>query len=295
MPMWRQSLIVMGYLCYAVALFALFAYLNFPSQQVRAFVLATLSYYGLERIHVGSVQPLLPAGLTFSEVHVSQEINGQAVELVRMPELQLQLRTFHSLGKVARVDFEGALYGGRLLGVLEWEHNGKGPMLDIRVDLQDIRPAAHPLAARLGNSMMEGKLTGSMTFQLSGGRWQDGDGHLTIRSDVGRIAGLEIGGIQLPSLTYEQLAGELMLQQRSIVVKDFQIRGHDWQVDLQGKVSLNDRLPQSPIDLTLHVRAAEGLEQQLGLLGMLLKQRRDRRGSTSLRIGGTLEHPNPVL
>jgi type II secretion system protein N len=295
MPIWRRSLTGVGYLCYAVALFALFAYLKFPSQQVRAFVLTTLSHHGLEQIHIGSVQPLLPAGLMFGEVHIAQDVNGQPVELVRMPELQLQLRTFRFLAKPARIDFEGALYGGMLLGAVEWEHNGEGPTLDIRVDLQDVRPAAHPLAARLGNSMMEGKLTGSMTFQLSERRWQDGDGRLTIRSDVGRIAGLEIGGVQLPSLTYEHLAGELTLQRRSVVVKDFQIRGRDWQVDLQGIVSLSDRIRQSPIDLTLHVRTAEGIEQQLGLIGMLLKQRRDRRGFTALKISGTLEHPNPVL
>jgi type II secretion system protein N len=79
------------------------------------------------------------------------------------------------------------------------------------------------------------------------------------------------------------------------VVKDFQIRGHDWQVDIQGNVNLNDRLQQSPIDLTIRVRTSEALEQQLGLVGMFLKQRRDRRGFTALKISGTLEHPNPVL
>ena len=49
--MWigRQVLIVSGYLCYALALFALFIYLKFPSQQVRAFVLTTLSQHGLEQ------------------------------------------------------------------------------------------------------------------------------------------------------------------------------------------------------------------------------------------------------
>jgi type II secretion system protein N len=295
MPIWRRSLILAGYLGYAVALFALFAYLKFPSQQVRAFVLTTLSYHGLEQVHIGSVQPRLPAGLTFSEVHVAEDVNGQPMELMRMPELQVQLRTLRPFANPVRIGFEGGLYGGVLLGAVAWDQNGTDPTLDLRVDLQDIRPAAHPLAAQLGNATMEGKLAGSMTFQLSGGRWQDGDGRLTIQSDAGRISGLEIGGVRIPSLTYEQLMGEFTLQQRGVVVKDFQMRGRDWQVDVQGKVSLNDRLRQSPIDLTLRVRAAEALEQQLGLIGMLLKQRRDRRGFTALKISGTIEHPNPVL
>jgi type II secretion system protein N len=295
MQTWPRPLILAGYLCYAVALFALFAYLKFPSQQVRAFVLTTLSQHGLERIDIGSVQPLLPVGLTFKEVRVAHEVNGQPVELIRMPALQVQLRTLRPFANPVRIGFEGELYGGMLLGAVEWEHNGKGPTLGIQVDLQDIRPAAHPLAAKLGNAMMEGKLAGSMSLQLAGGNWQDGNGRLTIQGDAGSISGLDIGGTRLPSLAYEQLGGEITLQQRSVVVKDFQIRGRDWQVDVQGKVSLSDRLRQSPIDLTLRVRAAEALEQQLGLIGVALKQRRDRRGFTALKISGTLEHPNPVL
>src|SRR5262245_9472167 len=139
-----------GYLCYAVALFALFAYLKFPSQEVRAFVLMALSQRGLGQIRIGSIQPLLPAGLTFSEVSVTHDVNGQSLELMRMPELQVQLRTLRPFARPLRIGFEGGLYGGTLLGAVEWEHNGKGPLLGIHIDLQDIRPAAHPLATNLG-------------------------------------------------------------------------------------------------------------------------------------------------
>jgi type II secretion system protein N len=295
MRIWRRVLIVTGYFCYALALFALFAYLKFPSQQVRAFVLTTLSRHGLEQIHIGSVEPLLPAGLTFSEVSVARDVNGQPIELMRMPELQVQLRTLRPFANPVRIGFEGGFYGGILFGALEWESNGQGPALGIHVDLQDIRPAAHPLAAKLGKAILDGKLAGSMTLQLSGGRWQDGYGRLTLQGDAGHIGGLDIGGVQVPALSYDQLTGELTLQQRSVVVNDFQIHGRDWQVDVQGKVSLNEPLPQSPIDLTLRVRTSDALEQQLGLVGLLLKQRRDRRGFAALKISGTLEHPNPVL
>jgi type II secretion system protein N len=295
MRMWRRPLIIAGYLCYAAALFVLFAYLKFPSQQVRDFVLATLSRYGLEQVRVGSVQPLLPAGLTFSDVSVAHEVNGQPLELMRMPELQIQLRTLPPFATLTRIALAGGLYGGSILGAAEWERNGKGPILAIRINLQDIRPGVHPLAARLGNAALEGKVAGNMTLRLSGAQWQDGDGRLIIQGDAGSISGLEISGMRLPSLGYEQLAGELAFQQRSVMIKDFQLRGRDWQVDLQGHLSLSERLQQSPLDLTLRLRASEALEQQLGIIGMLLKQRRDRRGFTSFKIGGTLEHPNPVL
>ena len=295
--MWitRRPVILAGYLCYAVALFALFTYLKFPSQQVRAFVLTALSHHGLGQIRIGSVQPLLPAGLMFSEVSVTHELRGQSLELMRIPELQVRLRTLRPFANPFRIGFEGGLNGGLLSGAVEWEHNGKAPLLGIHVELQDIRPAVHPLATQLGNAMVEGKFTGSVTLQLSDGRWQDGSGRLVIRSESGSIAGLDIGGVRLPSLPYEQLAGELALQQRQVAVKDFQMRGRDWQVDVEGNVSLNERLQQSPIDLTLRVRTSESFEQQLGLVGLFLKQRRDRRGFTALKISGTLEHPSPVL
>jgi type II secretion system protein N len=295
MPMWRRSFILAGYVCYAVVLFALFAYLKFPSQQIRSFVLTALSHHGLQQIRIGSIQPLLPAGLTFSEVSVTHDVDGQPLELMRMPELQVHLRTFHPFANPLRIGFEGGLYGGMVLGAVEWEHNGKGPLLDIDVALQDIRPGAHPLTTKLGDATVEGKLASTMTLRLSNGRWQDGHGRLIIQGAPGSIAGLDIGGVRLPPLTYEQLAGEFTLEQRHLAVKDFQIRGRDWQVDVQGNVSLNERLGQSPIDLTIRVRTSEALEQQLGLVGLFLKQRRDRRDFTVLSINGTLEHPNPVL
>jgi type II secretion system protein N len=284
-----------GYLCYAVALFALFTYLKFPSQQVRASVLTALSRHGLEQVRIGSVHPLLPAGLAFSEVSVTHEIHGQPLELVRMPELQERLRTLRPFANPFRIGFEGGLCGGLLSGAVEWEHNGEGPLLGLHVELQDIRPAAHPLASKLGNAMVDGKFTGRVSLQLSDGRWQDGNGRLVIQSESGSLAGFDVGGVRLPALSYEQLAGELALQQRHVVVKDFQMRGRGWQVDVQGNVSLHERLQQSPIDLTLRVRTSESLEQQLGFVGMFLKQRRDRRGFTALKISGTLEHPSPVL
>jgi type II secretion system protein N len=291
----RRLLIWAGYLCYAIALFALFTYLKFPSQQVRAFVLMALSHHGLGQVRIGSIQPLLPAGLTFGEVSVTHAVDGQLLELIRMPELQVQLQTLHPFANPLRIGVAGPLYGGMLLGAVEWEHNGRGPLLGIHVNLQDIRPTAHPLTARLGNAIVAGKVVGTISLQLSNGRWQDGTGRLILQGESGSIAGLALGGVRLPALTYDQLTAELTLQQRHVVVKDLQMNGRDWQVAVQGNVSLNERLRQSPVDLTVRVHTSETLEQQLGLVGIFLKQRRDRQGFTALKISGTLEHLNPVL
>jgi len=291
----RRPVIWASYLCYAVVLFALFTYLKFPSQQVRAFVLTALSHHGLGQVRIGTIQPLLPAGLTFREVTVTHDANGQALELMRMPELQVQLRSLPPFSNHMRIGFEGGLYGGMLLGTVAWEHNGKGPLLDIHADLQDIRPTAHPLATKLGDAIVAGKLAGAIALQFSNGRWQDGNGRLTLQGESGSVAGLAIGGVHLPSLAYDQLSAELILQQRRIVVKDLQVGSHDWRVAVQGQVSLHEHLQQSPVDLTVRVHISGTLEQQLGLAGLYLKQRRDRQGFTALKIGGTLEHLNPVL
>jgi type II secretion system protein N len=292
---WRRPWVIGGYIGYTLALFALFIYLNFPSQQVQAYVLATLSRLGLHQVRIGAVQPLLPAGMTFREVSVAHEVNGQRLELVHLPALQIWLRRLPPFANPLRIGFEGGLYGGNILGAVEWQENGQEPALGIRVDLRDIRPAVHPLVARLGNPPFEGKLTGNMTLQLSGSHWQDGNGRLMIQGEAGSFAGFEIKGVRLPSLTYEQLTGELVLQQRSLVVKEFSMRGRDWQLEAHGNVSLQQDMLQSPINFTLRVRASEGLEQQLGMVGMFLKQRRDRRGFSAFKIGGTLEHPHATL
>jgi type II secretion system protein N len=295
--MWRarRPLVLVSYLCYTVALFVLFTYLTFPSQQVRAFVLTTLNHHGLGQIRIGSIRPFFPAGLTFREVSITHDVDGHSLELMRMPELQVHLRTLYPFANPIRIGFEGEVYGGMFLGAVEWEHNGTGPVLDIHIELQDIRPAIHPLTTKLGNAIVAGKLAGTIALQLSNGHWQDGNGRLMLHGEAGNIAGLTIGSIQLPALTYDRLTVELVLQQRQVEVKDVQMSGRDWQVTVQGSVSLDERLRQSPVDLTLRVHTSETFEQQLGLAGILLKQRRDRLGSSTLKINGTLEHLNPVL
>jgi type II secretion system protein N len=250
---------------------------------------------GLHQVRIGAIQPLLPAGMTFREVSVAHEVNGQQLELVHVPALQIWLRRLPPFADLIRIGFEGGLYGGNILGAVEWRRNGSEPALGIRVDLQDVRPAVHPLVTGLEPPPFEGRLTGNMTFHLSGAHWQDGNGQLTVQGAAGNIGSFEVKGVRLPSLPYEQLAGELVLQQRSLVVKEFSMRGRDWQLEAHGNVSLQRDTLQSPLNLTVRVQASEGLEQQLGLAGKLLKQRRDRRGFSTFRIGGTLERPRATL
>jgi type II secretion system protein N len=295
MPTWHRWLIVGGYICYGLVLFALFAFIKFPGQQVRATVLTMLSHHGLEHLRIGTIQPLLPPGLAFHEVSLGQEVNGQSIELVRFPELRVYLCTLLPFSNPRRLRFEGELYGGSALGAVEWKQAGNNPTVGIHVDLQGLRPGNHPLVARLSHAAVEGKLMAEMTLQISTAQWQDGEGHLVLRGDVGSLSGLAVMGVKLPALPYEQLAGDFELQTRSVIVRNFLIRGRDWQFDAQGKIGLTEGLAQSTLDFTLHVRTSEAFAQQLGVVGTTLQQGRDRRGFASFRIGGTLGRPTFTL
>jgi type II secretion system protein N len=290
---WHRALVVCGYVCYTIALFALFTYLKFPSQQARSLALTTLGRYGLEHVRIGAVQPLLPAGLTFRDVSLAHEVNGQAVEFIRFPELHLHLGTLLPFVNPPRLRFAGELYGGNLLGTVQWEENGRGPTVGIDANLQDFQPAVHPMAARLVT--LDGSLTGAMTLQIPGSRWHQGEGRLVLQGEAGGVSGIEVMGMRLPPLAYEQLTGELVLQPQSLIVRDFHIRGRDWQFHAQGQVNLTEHLPQSTLELTLRIRTSEALGQQLGMVGAMLKQRRDQRGFTSFKIGGTLGKPTMQL
>lgn len=294
MQAWRRPMMVSGYGCYALALFALFVYFKFPHQQVRGIVLTTLSRHGLNQIHIGAVEPLFPPGLAFRQVSFGHEANGQPLELARMPELRTYLRTSLPFGNLLRIRFEGELYGGNLRGDVAWERAGEGQAVELSAHFQDVRLDALPLADRLGKATVAGKLMGSMTLQLLGSRWQEGEGRLVFQADAGGLSGLQVMGMQFPALAYEQLGGELALQTRSVVIRSLLARSRDWQLDVRGKVGLTESLPQSTVDLTLRVRVSEALEQQLGLIGTFLKQRRDRRGYASFRIGGTLGDPKLI-
>jgi type II secretion system protein N len=292
---WRRVLIVCSYICYTLALFALFAYLKFPSQRVHSLVLMTLSRYGLEQVRIGAVQPLLPAGLAFQEVSVAHEVNGQTVEFIRVPELHLYLGTLLPFINPRHLRFAGELYGGNLLGTVQWEENGAGPMVGIEANFQDFHPAVHPMAARLGSVTLDGSLTGAMTLQIPRTQWHQSAGQLVIQGEAGGVLGIEIMGMHLPPLAYEQLTGELLLQLQRVIVKDVLIQGRDWQFQAHGTVNLTEHLPQSPVEMTLRIRTSDAFGQQLGMVGTMLKQRRDQHGFTSLKIGGTLGHPTMQL
>lgn len=295
MRTWRHPLIVIGYIFYAVVLFAVFAYLKFPSQEARAMMLALLNRHGLEQVRIATVQPLASVGVALRDVRYVHDVNGQVLDLLRAPELRLYLRTLVPFTKPLRLRFEGDLYGGAVSGTIKWLHNGQGAMMDIQAHLRDIRPGVHPAIARLGNAVVEGKLMGNLSLRVPNSVWQEGEGQLMLQGDGGRLTGLEIAGMPLPPLAYEQLSGDVVWQTHSVVVRDFLIRGRDWQFDIQGKLNLAEHLPASLLDLTLRVRTSDALEQQLGLVGTALKQRRDRRGFSSFKIGGTLTQPHFVL
>jgi type II secretion system protein N len=295
MRAWRRPLIVAGYLFYAVVLFAVFAYLKFPSQEARAMVLTALHRYGLEQVRIQSVQPLPLVGVAFRDVRYVGDMKGQALDLLRTPELRLYLRTLVPFSNPLRLRFEGDLYGGTLAGTIAWQQDGQGAMVEVQAQLRDIRPGVHPAVARWGNAAVEGKLIGDLTLRLPNPTWQAGEGRLTLQGDGGRVTGLEIAGIQLPPLAYEQVSGDMVWQTRSVMVRDFLIRGRDWQFDVQGQLNLANHLPESILDVTVRVRVSDTLEQQLGLIGAALKQRRDRRGFSSFSIGGTLAQPTFVL
>jgi type II secretion system protein N len=295
MQPWYRALILAGYIVYALALFTLFVYLKFPSQEVRTLVLTALSRHGLNHVHIASVQPLLLAGVALRDVRYVQEVNGEALDLLRAPEFRLYWRTLVPFANRLRLRFEGELYGGQVTGTIAWQQNGPGALVDVQAHLHDVHLGSHPAVARLGNTVVESKLLGDLTLRVPNAAWQEGEGRLTLQGEAGRVTGLQLAGVQLPPLVYEQLSGEVVWQTPGVVVREFLLRGRDWQFDVQGKLNLTAHLPASTLDLTLRVRISDMLEQQLGLVGTALKQRRDRRGFSSFKIEGTLGQPNFVL
>jgi type II secretion system protein N len=295
MRAWRRSLIALGYIGYALALCIGFLYLQFPAPEVHRLLQTALTRQGLEALRIGAVQPLWSAGVALRDIRYVREADGRSLDVVGAPELRLYMRTLVPFAKAWRLRFEGELYGGRVAGTVEWQRNGQEATVDLQAALHDLHPGAHPALVQLAKATVDGRLAGEMRLRIANASWQQGEGRVVLHGEAGRVAGLEVGGGQWPSLTYEQVSGEIVWQRRDLLVRDLLIRGRDWQFDLQGHMHLTTPLPASPLDLTVRVRASEPLEQQLGFLGTVLKQRRDRRGIASFRIGGTLGQPRVVL
>jgi type II secretion system protein N len=274
-PIARRALLAL----YLTAVTAVFLVLGFPSEALRQHAARRLSAAlpGLT-VTVAGVQPAFPAALELTGVRIAQADRPLAAvdQLTVRPEL-LSLLQDKSVYR-----FEGSAGGGDLSGRAEVDSAGSGPRVRMNAQVGGIQLQQIPALRDLYGGRLSGRMDG--TFALT---------------DAGALTGklsVTEAQVDLPVPVFEQTRFsfrtadvEVVLQNRSLLVRNGRLRGAELDADLSGTISLDPQQAARAVNLVGRVTPhAALLARAEGILPANLLR---RRGALPFRVTGPLDAP----
>lgn len=268
---------------YILAATAVFLYIGFPSEALRAHVAHRLSA-GLPGLNVtvAGVQPSLPAGLALRGVRIAYADQPLAVfERLRVqPELMsiLQPKTIYS--------FEGTAGSGSISGRAEIDASGEKSKTSLNARIGGVLLQQVPGFQNVYGSRLSGRLEGTFSVNEAGVL----NGKLTLAETQVELA---TPVFDQKSFTFRTADADITFQNRTLLLRNGRLKGNEMDAEVTGSIALgpnpgagtlnlNGRLTPHPAFLA----RAEG-----ALPANLLR----RRTAIPFRVTGPLEAPGFAL
>lgn len=278
-PALRRALLAL----YILAAAAAFLYAGFPSEALRAYVAQRLNagLPGLS-VEIGAVRPSLPAGLMLSEVRISYAQTPVAVlgQVRIQPELLsvFQERTGYAFG--------GSLGGGDISGRAEIDAAGPTPKVSVSARITGAQIQQVDALSGLYGSRLSGRLDGNFQTTEAGalnGRLTIADGQVELAAPL----------LSQNRFTFKSVEADLVLQNRSLLVRSGRLRGNELDADLSGSVALGSTQAPGAMNLTGRVTPHHAFlaRAEGGIPPGLLR----RRAAIPFRISGPLDAPSVSL
>ena len=299
-----------GYPLFFLFFFVLFAYLTFPYERAKRFIIEKVEYTerGGQKVPSGwelEIVDLGPSGLT--------GLSASGVRLVKLPETpderpvdvtiteaSVSLGVLSLLVGTLSVDFDVAVAGGDIAGSFAQD----GTTTEIEATIEDVKlrrvgvlrgmlglPVAGTLGGEIDLVVAEEAAETAGTIELAIDGLAVGDGNTK----------LQIEGIPGDGLTVERLdAGNVefyaTVEDGSATIERFEGRGPDVDLDGAGSIRLLQPLPMSRLDLMLRADIKDSYKERNGRTqGMFMLIENNRRagaaktpdGAFQFRISGT--------
>jgi type II secretion system protein N len=275
------------YIAFTLVAIGCFLYLLFPSETfkgaVSAYLLRALPDY---QIQIDRLKPVLPLGLAFESVTVSQKDTLWA----QIDQLKISPHFTSLLSPRKTLNFRGLAYQGGLRGNVHVNETEKGTRTDVSLNLTDIQLSAiATLQERLGRKL-SGIVTGDVDIIDKDGPARSIKGKLNV-TDV-RLALsnpiIKIEEVALNNVEVEFAVNKQVFSLKQMVAKDGQVEG-----SLTGTIMIRKPMGKSRINLRGSFFPQEVLLASIqGLLpGNLFKQGTLGDKGMPIRIYGTLEKP----
>lgn len=264
--LWLQLL---GYAAFFVFAFLLFAYVTFPYDRLRDYIVAKASAQtGRERtrLRIGELSPVPLLGVSLSDVALTRESTApdEIPQVVAFDELTLKTSLISTLLGDASLDFRGEVGSGSIEGTYEQVGEGIRLVADLsRFDLNAIG-----LGAQLGLPI-EGLATGQVDLSLPDDLSKS-DGRIDLK--VSRLAlGDGEAQVKAPGMregfTVERVdAGQLSLKaaikQGTVTLQTCRAQGPDLTFKGEGNLQLMSPAPRSRVNLALEFKFSEGYKNR---------------------------------
>ena len=278
------------YTAYITAVTVFFLYVLFPSDTLKKYLAYQLGGGNPDVVvSIKRVSPILPPGIKLYDVGVSR----QNVVLFGLDNIKLMPSLLSLFGTKTKVIFKGAGYAGRLNGKAEFGDEKKAPEVKIDGKISGVQVQKIPSLQRLSAHKISGLMGGNFAYTNTGPN----------RSLTGKLSmsncrvELATPVFSQKSLDFRDIDADLLLNNRTLVIKRCTLKGNELDVSISGTIGLNSGAVRNALNLTGTLTPHHTLLAKIekNLPPNFLKNIKAGKKEISFKIGGTLQDPGFLL
>jgi type II secretion system protein N len=296
------------YAGFFVAAFILCAYLTFPYDRLRDFLVAKIEDAGKGRadtmhLRVGELEPSFMTGVVLRDVELSRQTEADgAPSVLHFDEVRARVSAWSLITGSPKVSLNALVGEGELSATYEQETEGQH--VEAELDALDVGKLGLgtflgvPLKGRASGTVDMAltedpmKSTGTLDLTIAGLRIGDGKAKLS-------LPGMG-SGMTLEEIDAGALALAIKTQNGAAELTRFQTDGKDLKINGEGSVRLANPLRRSRPDIVLGLKLSDAYknksDRNKALFEILSMQPDWQRatgsdGALSLHVGGTLQTP----
>ena len=217
------------YTAYIIGITIFFLWFLFPSDTLKAYLAHRLTQSNSDvTVTIGRIKPILPPGITLQDVGVAR----QGMTVIKLASLKVmpELRSLFS-GRIT-LNFKGRVYQGNLSGQVELADGSQKNGVKIDGNVEGIQLQQISLLKQLSDHDISGGLNGTFTYtdalpnpSLSG--------NLSL-SNCRLILAAPV--FSQKSFEFKNIKADLTLQNNMLVIKNFNAKGNQLDLDLAGNL-----------------------------------------------------------
>jgi len=275
------------YTAYIIGITIFFLWYLFPSDTLRAYLAYRLTQGNSDvSVTIDRVSPALPPGLKLQNVVIAR----QAVTLIDLESLKVMPELLSLFRERSAVNFMGRAYEGSLHGRVEFSDDRQGQGIKIDANIARIQVQQISALKQLSEHEISGGLDGSFVYAHTPPN-RSLAGNLTVTNC--RIL-LATPVFNQKSFDFKNVEADLRLQNNSLIVKEFNARGNQLDLNLAGNIALNATDPaKNMLNLTgtvtpHHVFLAK-IENDIPV--EMLRNKKTGSTAISFKVDGTMDDP----